>query len=251
MKVLMFGWEFPPHISGGLGTACAGLTCALEKEKVKILFVIPKLRGDEKAEHTTFINASSVAIRRNKPIPSAMPSIASATDNPRSGKFLTYSRGSQTVFEVPAYLSAYSHASRGRFGLERWNYSFTRTDERSIPASLRRLRTFDEEFNAGRVRQAEVMEPYPFSGSYDNVMEEVEHYARAGSEIARQYSFDLIHAHDWMTYPAAMAAKKISGKPLVVHVHATEVDRTGSHGNPDIFAIEKKGMELADKVVTV
>lgn len=251
MKVLMFGWEYPPHISGGLGTACAGLTGALEREKVKILFVIPKLRGDETTEHTTFINASSVPIRRTKAIPSPTSSITEATPGPGSGKFLAYARGRQTILEVPAYLSAYSLASAGGFGLEQWNYSFAATAERTTPASLRRHRTPDEDFDAGRMRHAAVREPYPFSGSYDNVMEEVELYARAGSEIARQYSFDLIHAHDWMTYPAAIAAKKISVKPLVVHVHATEVDRTGSHGNPAIFATEKKGMEVADKVVTV
>ena len=41
MKVLMFGWEFPPYMSGGLGTACLGMTRALADDRVEILFVMP------------------------------------------------------------------------------------------------------------------------------------------------------------------------------------------------------------------
>ena len=64
--------------------------------------------------------------------------------------------------------------------------------------------------------------------------------------------FDVIHAHDWLTYLAGIAAKELTGKPLVVHVHATSYDR-GSDDMVDtrVLAIEKKGMEAADKVVTV
>src|SRR5687767_1472200 len=65
MRVLMFGWEFPPHISGGLGTACHGLTHSLEKEEVEVLFVVPKLHGDEPAEHLKLINASDIRIKSN------------------------------------------------------------------------------------------------------------------------------------------------------------------------------------------
>ncbi|MEX1241970.1 MAG: glycogen/starch synthase [Cyclobacteriaceae bacterium] len=60
MKVLTFGWEFPPHISGGLGAACFGLTQSLVKLNVKILLVVPRLYGDETAEGSVLINASTV-----------------------------------------------------------------------------------------------------------------------------------------------------------------------------------------------
>ena len=71
---------------------------------------------------------------------------------------------------------------------------------------------------------------YSFSGKYGpNLMEEVSRYALVASSIASANDFDVIHAHDWLTYPAGIAAKKISGKPLVVHVHATEFDRSGEH----------------------
>ena len=62
MKVLMFGWEFPPHITGGLGTACYGLSKALLKQDVEILFVVPKAYGDESQDAARLINASDIKI---------------------------------------------------------------------------------------------------------------------------------------------------------------------------------------------
>jgi len=82
-------------------------------------------------------------------------------------------------------------------------------------------------------------------------MQEVSRYAMVAATLAASQQFDVIHAHDWLTYPAGTAAKKISGKPLVVHMHATEFDRSGENINPNVFDIEKKGMEAADKVITV
>jgi glycosyltransferase involved in cell wall biosynthesis len=248
MKVLMFGWEFPPHISGGLGTACAGLAQALGNEQVDILFTVPKLHGGEAGTRTTFVNASSV------PIPQLRPPALTSTYGFNESKAIIAKRhsvttgGERTVLEIPSYLSPYSGTIAPSFSLERWNYSFADMEDRTVPANLRRRATA----GAGKPTGKEaVVKPYSFSGGYSNLLEEVDRYAHVGEEIARTYAFDVIHAHDWMTYPAAIAAKKISGKPLVVHVHATEMDRSGEHGNPAIMAIERKGMEEADKVVTV
>jgi glycogen synthase len=82
-------------------------------------------------------------------------------------------------------------------------------------------------------------------------MQEVSRYALVAASIASTYEFDVIHAHDWLTYSAGIAAKKVSGKPLVVHMHATEFDRSGEHINQNVYDIERKGMEAADRVITV
>ena len=82
-------------------------------------------------------------------------------------------------------------------------------------------------------------------------MEEVSRYALVASSIAGENEFDVIHAHDWLTYPAGLAAKRISGKPLVVHVHATEFDRSGENVNQPVYDIERQGMTEADLVITV
>jgi glycosyltransferase involved in cell wall biosynthesis len=93
---------------------------------------------------------------------------------------------------------------------------------------------------------------YSFSGKYGpNLMQEVSRYALVASSIATNNTFDVIHAHDWLTYPAGIAAKKISGKPLVVHVHATEFDRSGENVNQPVYDIERQGMTEADLVITV
>ncbi len=62
MRVLMFGWEFPPHITGGLGTACYGLTKGLLKQDVEVIFIVPKAYGDEDQSAVRLVNASDVAV---------------------------------------------------------------------------------------------------------------------------------------------------------------------------------------------
>ena len=253
----MFGWEFPPHISGGLGTACAGLTQALEKENVEVLFVVPKLHGGEKADRTTFINASVIPILQKKLSASktgVFDSSKSFSEKEKSSGINITANPERklTCIEVTSSLSPYITASetQSSFGLEQWNYSFKENADRTIPAGRQTSQRSDS--NLIQERVGYVKEPYAFSGTYGSkLLEEVERYAQVGAEIARQYSFDVIHAHDWMTYMAGIAAKKISGKPLIVHVHATEIDRSGQHVDPRVFAIEKEGMSQADKVVTV
>jgi glycosyltransferase involved in cell wall biosynthesis len=93
---------------------------------------------------------------------------------------------------------------------------------------------------------------FEFSGQYGaNLMEEIARFALVAGTIASEYEFDVIHAHDWHTYYAGMAAQKVSGKPLVVHIHATEFDRTGEHVNQIIYDIERAGMTAADRVIAV
>lgn len=258
MKVLMFGWEFPPHISGGLGTACAGLTRALEDERVDVLFAIPKLRGGEKAYKTTFINASTVPILQKNIIStrqrhSTTPAShfhAPAPDYREAGVAISR-EGQHTLIEVPSFLSAYAIPEELSSPVEQWNYEFA--PALKDPESGNLVSGPEAGNVAGQhTTIREIKEPYKFSGTYNgNLLQEVERYATVAAEIARQYTFDVIHAHDWMTFPAGLAARKASHKPLIVHVHATEVDRSGMNPHSAIFALEKEGMEKADKVVTV
>jgi glycosyltransferase involved in cell wall biosynthesis len=91
-----------------------------------------------------------------------------------------------------------------------------------------------------------------FSGKYDdNLLQEIQKYAVVASVIAEENDFDIIHAHDWLAYPAGIAAMQVSGKPLVIHVHATDFDRSGGNVNPDVYNIEKSGMDAASKIITV
>jgi glycosyltransferase involved in cell wall biosynthesis len=68
----------------------------------------------------------------------------------------------------------------------------------------------------------------------------------------KEHNYDVVHAHDWLTLEAGMAAKKAYGVPLVAHIHATEFDRSGGDsGNPIIHEIEREGLIMADKIIAV
>jgi glycogen synthase len=209
MKVLMFGWEFPPHITGGLGTACFGLTKGLLKHGVEVQFVVPKAYGDESQEAVRLVNASDVTVMMNDPV------------------FREY-WNQITYMEIGSNLIPY-------VGPEAFEQMVSENLNTRIEQSSR---VFSEKFQ--------------FSGKYGHdLMEEVARYALVGAAIAANSEFDVIHAHDWLTYSAGVAAKKISGKPLVVHMHATEFDRSGENYNENVYEIERKGMAEADRVITV
>ena len=210
MRVLMFGWEFPPHIAGGLGTACYGMTKGLAHCGVDVLFVMPSASGDEDQSAVRIINASDVAVY------DAFPNI---------DEFL----GKVQFLRVGSNLHPYIDP-----------VDFTDLVE-------------EEQRNQHEEFKFYFRQKYQFSGKYGkNLMEEVSRYAMVGGAIAAEEQFDVIHAHDWLTYYAGIAAKRVSGKPLVIHVHATSFDR-GSADNIDtrVFEIEQRGMQEADKVITV
>lgn len=254
MKVLMFGWEFPPHISGGLGTACHGLTNSLSQAETDVLFVVPKLNGGESADRTSFVNASKIPVSRKndlhkyiKPTSSENRSVTDIiTKIVRQDKHIER-------LEVPSTLSAYRTPSfeKSEETIAHWNYSIDSRTESVVSIdhviseeSVTRQPASDAEEGDENL--------FAFSGSYGSqLMEEVRRYAQVAARIARSHDFDVIHAHDWMTYLAGIAAKKVSGKPLVVHVHATEYDRSGASVDPQVHAIECQGLLEADCVVTV
>lgn len=209
MRVLMFGWEFPPHIAGGLGTACYGLTKGLAHHDVEVLFVMPTASGDEDQSAVRIINASDVAVYD-------------------TCKNIDEFLGKVDFLRVGSNLRPYID-----------------------PVSFTELVTEEQKYQTEEFK-GYFKEKYKFSGKYGaNLMEEVARYAMVAGAIAQQHEFDVIHAHDWLTNLAGIAAKKVSGKPLVIHVHATEFDRTGENVNPEVFRLEQTGMREADKVITV
>jgi glycosyltransferase involved in cell wall biosynthesis len=211
MRVLMFGWEFPPHISGGLGTACYGLSSGLTSfDDVDLVFVVPKAYGDEPKPKMTLIGASDFELSKEV-----------------VSKYLELERSTRMEFQhqqVSAYITPEQY-------------------ERLIQEEDTREKNFSQSESAAKL---------PFTGKYGgSLFDEISRYGIVASAIARKEPHDIIHAHDWLTYPAGIAAKEVSGKPLVVHVHATEFDRSGENINEKVYAIERKGMEVADRVITV
>ena len=206
----MFGWEFPPHISGGLGTACYGLTKGFAKlNQVGVIFVVPKAFGDEEQSENQLIGANQVPI---------------------SKKEIKFEDVQQKIdyFEVESRMVPYVGEE------EFWTLKSRKYSKQT------------------RFVHTDVGYKIEFSGGYGcDLFQEIKNYALVAEIIARDYEFDIIHAHDWLTFPAGIAAKKVSGKPLVIHVHATDFDRSGGSVNPRVYAIEREGMEMADSIVAV
>lgn len=207
MRVLMFGWEFPPYISGGLGTACLGLTKGLAAHGTDILFVLPRLDSDEEASHLTLVGANRIRFRIGK---AAIREL----------------RERVNVLAVLSPLRPYITETEYRDMLER--------DEFVTISDVLGQANGD------------------FLGGYgDSLMSEIIRYSVVAGQVAASEDFDVIHCHDWMTAPAGVEAKRISGKPLVVHAHALEFDRSGEHVNQRVYDIERAGFEAADRIIAV
>ncbi len=206
----MFGWEFPPHISGGLGTASYGLTKGMATlDDLEVIFVVPKAWGDEDQNIVRLIGANKTPVAFKK-------------------IFFKGTRIPIEKIEISSKIVPYTDPE------DFWKV---------VRSEVAGFNLFVKTNSKGMV---------DFSGRYDNnLMEEIQNYAIVASVIAEENEFDIIHAHDWLAYPAGIAAMEVSGKPLVIHVHATDFDRSGGSVNPDVYRIEKSGMDAASKIITV
>jgi glycosyltransferase involved in cell wall biosynthesis len=194
MRVLMFGWEFPPHVSGGLGVACEGLVRGLLEIGTDVTLVLPK-EAD----------------------PSSFPGLRVVVPERRDVRRRRKSR-------------------RQRLRLRR------------IPIPLRPYVTWSD---APERRSRSKREAAPGGPYGPDLPRDVLRYAAAAGRIGSRESFDIIHAHDWLTFLAGVEARQVSGRPLVLHVHATEFDRAGSARDGLVAAIERFGLAAADRVVAV
>lgn len=223
MRVLMLGWEFPPFITGGLGTACYGLSQGLSRQGVRITFVLPKAVG---GEH----EAPGVRV--------VSPQAPEAAEGEKSAQ----SVASTYAIEQSADLAEMTF--------------------KAVPSMLRSpyVSTHDDVASRGResaggigyIRQTPSAQGAGLGGvTVDQLIDEANRYAALCQDLAAEEEFDVIHAHDWFTFPAAVAVGKAADKPIVLHVHSTEYDRAGEAIEPRIFAIEKQGLVAADRVITV
>jgi glycosyltransferase involved in cell wall biosynthesis len=241
MKILMLGWEYPPHIAGGLGTACQGLTSALSHQGVDIHFVVPELFGREEARHMVLSDAARTISPGGQQPSGPRPQ---AVDVPTT--------------RVPAFLSPYWNPRQFQEALA----SITQQQVASLSPALRRDPTaralIDGEvygidlMSALQHPQPSLPDQVPCDARYGkDLFEEVERFTlQVVSQFAGE-NFDVIHAHDWMTFPAGVALSERTGKPLVVHVHSLEQDRSGLFVHPQIGEIERFGTQHADKVIAV
>ena len=200
MKVLMFGWEYPRHVYGGLATANFGIAEGLHAQgDMDIMLCLPHPFGDEDRTAAKLIAMNAVPIVwrdiKREQIEERVGNIISADD---------YYRYRDHIY------ADLTHIGTNELGC------------------------------------------VEFAGGYpENLIEEINNYSAIAGVVARTEDFDIIHAHDWLTYPAGIHAKQISGRKLCIHVHATDFDRSRGNVNPTVYGIEKDGMDHADCIMCV
>ena len=290
MRVLMLGWEFPPNQSGGLGTACYGITRALLRKGTDVLFVMPYTHLKEHPDsHVKLRSASGtmvpeVVIRERQlrddflsgqgvPRPPLGREAsrehvlrpATAGSGARTIEELHYFTSRMVMRGIRSSLRPYVTAESYEEYLEQVlanKSSRTEAGEEGLPPLIR-LERWKEALAASPLAQSgpngqtvtdtgTVWNKIELHGGYGkDLMSEVYRYSLACAQIAMEEDFDVVHVHDWMTYPAGILIKQLTGKPLVAHIHALEHDRSGEGVNPEIAHIEWAGMTAADTVVAV
>jgi glycosyltransferase involved in cell wall biosynthesis len=266
--VLVLGWEFPPFIAGGLGTACHGLTKALDRHGTHVTFVLPKPIDRSHSSHVNLLSPSpaGAAATSNEAIARALdesaatggalhvpaaaaPAAPTTTSAPAGALPFAHVR----FLGVPAgFVSPYQR-SAGNQPVGRW---VIRSGVRRALAEHEAFEPGDvetepEPHEAGQSWVSPVSVALPGADYGGDLLEQVYRFRAFCLEATRNLNFDVVHAHDWMTYPAGLAIAGVTGKPLVVHIHSTEFDRSGVHVNQKVYDIERRGMHGAMRVLAV
>jgi len=282
MRVLMLGWDFSPRLSGGVGSACQGIANALarapEPLTTEVLFVLPRLRGDEEPEKVRLLASDG---RRLEPgsapsAPSAPPPPAPRPEPPQEQVAREPdaepepARTESSTLPSPAealrllaidsplrpYLSPADYATRVADLLARIRAPARARETAASRRAPVAARTAPLRAAVARPRReppppAPVAEPAAVPPYGRALSAEVERYAREVLAATQGEDFDVIHAHDWMTFPAGMLLRERTGKPLVVHLHSTEGERRPGAPAPEARAIEQAAIEVAERVVCV
>ena len=228
MKVFMLGWEFPPFISGGLGTACYGLTKAMDHLGIEVVFVLPKAVTSQFATHVKLLTPDPKMV------------ISRFSQGAKIGYFQSTDFKKVSFRTIDSMLAPYSSPTQYK---------------QSFDEILKQKQLLHKRQMGGNGANAVTkVFDLPEGGGINyagDMYSEVHRYAAIAAHMAMDEDFDVIHAHDWMTYTAGIAVAAITGKPLIVQVHSTEFDRSGENVNQVIYDIERKGMHAADKIIAV
>lgn len=273
----MLGWEFPPYVTGGLGVACYGLAKSLNSLGVDVLFVLPKpvLRevGEVRTVSPASVAAVADAVEAATPAPEAVatgPSgeIPEGIEYHPDRHFIYVERDEtqwdnvdfERVTFVPVDVWLQPYLTPEQY-LREQRERITQVVPRPVHWTEQR----EEMVMRPRAREASGVRSYieeppqpeqkltgPEGSNYaGDLFEETSRYAQLALGIAAAENFDVVHAHDWMTFEAAIAVAGAHGKPLVVQIHSTEIDRAGDRANGRVMAIERRGLAAADRVIAV
>lgn len=253
MRVFMLGWEFPPFISGGLGTACYGLTKAMSQQETDVVFVLPKSVGNEYSSHVKLLSPQvpSAAVGDRSPAAVAstyeMPGSGPAAQGPVfGGPAVSSKEFSHVIFKaVPSRMISPYQSTGGSV------HASTITTREPVDPALAPINILGGGPQPSSSAPGTSNGGNPVAHYEGDLFAEAQRYARLCVDLARGEKFDVIHAHDWLTFPAGLAVASATGKPLVVHVHSTEFDRAGENIHQQVYDIERRGMQGAIRVICV
>ncbi len=222
MKILMFSWEFPPLIAGGLAMACYGMVKSLLKQGIEIDLVLPT----KEMIYFPFRKPEDV---------DTLPVVFLDEKKQKTFKKTSF----KTIEEKLEYfgVNVFPETYLSPLEIQSWSTVVKKSyTETKVISSLEERVLHDlEQYLVGE----------------ENLFKKVQEMTSRAEQFAKVLKFDIIHAHDWLTYPAGIIAKKLSGKPLVAHMHATEYDRAGGYGDGRIHNIEHDGLIYADRAICV
>jgi glycogen(starch) synthase len=253
MRVFMLGWEFPPFISGGLGTACYGLTKAMSSLGTDILFVLPRPVSTPFSTHLKLVAPAPGSTL-------AAPATEFRMDEFENVTFRTVDAQMVDPYTRPEdYQTQIKTIREERTRISRMTpVDPVLTAPSPMPAGAQPVAMIEKKADPGLKVDAGHKPQQGFLGATGpgahyagDLFSEIQRYAALATEIARNEYAEVVHAHDWMTFPAGMAVAAMKGLPLVVHVHSTEFDRSGVHVDSRIYDIERRGMHAAMKVIAV
>lgn len=231
----MLGWEFPPFISGGLGTACYGLTKAMSSLGTDVMFVLPRPVTTPFSTHVKLVSPHPGS-------PLASPTTEFRLDEFENVTFRTIDAQMADPYQKPA-----DYQPPKPKVVEQRTKETKTSSVQVMPATTTQTPTDAH----AATQQAPPPAPGAANPYAGDMFSEIARYAALAAEIARNETFDVVHAHDWMTFPAGLAVAGIKGVPLVIHVHSTEFDRSGVNVNQRIYDIERRGMHGAMKIIAV
>lgn len=263
MRILMLGWEFPPFIAGGLGVACQGLTRALDCAGHEVTFVLPRPIGAG-ATHAAGVRVmapgevgrgTAPAVGAVEPSP---PSQSGAVTPAASVQRLHFPGYRHATFEGVAADFSSPYPQFSALDAARWESGRRADRGADLGAEAHAQMQFAQESAAarreilgGEHETVVAPAPLPFAHYGTDLVGDAERYAHLVVGLARDAEMDVVHAHDWLTFPAAIALSGLRRVPLVVHVHSTEFDRAGASINQRVYEIERAGMQAADRVIAV
>jgi glycosyltransferase involved in cell wall biosynthesis len=249
----MLGWEFPPFITGGLGTACYGLTRAMSSRGTEISFILPKQVGGEYTSHVKMLAPQSRRAEEGDRAPDAVASTFMADTRPTPVDAQGKEAFRNVVFKaVPSHMASVypggglQYTSTGTRKSEGIGFIHSKPEEQSPQPQV--ANGGDNGDTALATAPPPPVPDFDYSG---DLFQQTRRYADLCMDATKGQDFDVIHAHDWLTFPAAQALSESTGKPWIAHVHSTEYDRAGEGANLQIAEYEKQGIQQADRVIAV